>query len=295
MKYNLFYSWQTDLDNKTNKGFILSCLNKAIKRIETELSISIYIDQATRDEKGAIHIVQTIENKIRQADIFVGDISIINNGSKKYRKTSNPNVLYELGFASENVEWPNIICIINEAFGSFNKLPFDIGYRRGVSYYLSNENSRIQKNKKIASDKLTNDLYFALKNIEFREPKLRLKELIENLDNTEWEAYNLINGKVEDGPKRGFIKIKHINNNIFSFSFDSYQLGQRYEKGDWTARIFINQETLCTADIAFVSTVDFGFKKLILPDDRMYNHLFLLGVNYQNEGYGKQILIKQEK
>ena len=65
--------------------------------------------------------------------------------------------------------------------------------------------------------------------------------------------------------------------------------------GDWSARIFINQETLSTADITYVLKVDFGFKKIILPDDRKYEHIYLIGLNYQNEGYRKQVFIKKQR
>jgi hypothetical protein len=290
MEYHLFYSWQSDLENKTNRGFILTCIENAVKKIEKERNIKIFIDQATRDEKGAVHIAQTIENKIRQSDIFIGDISIINNKSK-FRKTCNPNVIYELGLASEVVDWSSIICVLNTAHGDFSKLPFDIGYRKSISYSLNNNSSDKPNQKQTLTDKI----YRELISIEFDTPKLRLKELVENLSDTEWEVFNHSGGQIDKSEVKGIVKIKHVYHNIFRFSFESHEGNNRFENGDWSARIFINQETLSTADIAYVSKVDFGFKKIILPDDRKYEHIYLIGVNYQNEGYGKQVFIKKEK
>ena len=39
MKRTIFYSWQSDLSNSTNRGFIEECIEKAIKEIKNRLDI----------------------------------------------------------------------------------------------------------------------------------------------------------------------------------------------------------------------------------------------------------------
>ena len=127
MEYHIFYSWQSDLDERGIKqtAHIRNALNQSKKEIESKSDLNLFIDEATRETVGAINIVDSIQKKIRDCDVFVADVSIINKRSK-FRKCSNPNVLFELGLACESVSWNNIILIINEHFGGFDDLPFDI-------------------------------------------------------------------------------------------------------------------------------------------------------------------------
>ena len=104
MNNTIFYSWQSDLPNASNRGFIESCLKKACK-------------------------------KISKAKIFVADISIINSDYDG-RKCPNPNVLLELGYASRFFGWGKIFCFYNLDYGSFDDLPFDLKQRRPITYSL---------------------------------------------------------------------------------------------------------------------------------------------------------------
>lgn len=287
MVYNLFYSWQSDLDSKVTRYLIQDALKASIKKIEKENKVSIYLDQATRDEKGAVHIAKSTENKIQQCDIFLCDASIINNRSKN-RKTLNPNVMYELGVASETVKWENIVIVINEHYGKCENLPFDIKFRRNIKYSLS-PSSGAAKKKHVKTD-LRDQIYHALKTFEFGKPKLRLKEIVAHLGDSNWLAYNFIDGQIKTEEKKGEVHITHIFRNIFSLSFSSYEYGKRFPEGDWEARFFINQETLTTAELFFRSEVDFGFKRIALPLDRIYKEIFLHG----EHPYGKQVLLKDE-
>jgi hypothetical protein len=60
-------------------------------------------------------------------------VSIINS-SAKGRETPNPNVLLELGYAISQLGWDRILLVENTAFGSPERLPFDLRARRVVSY-----------------------------------------------------------------------------------------------------------------------------------------------------------------
>jgi hypothetical protein len=133
----IFYSWQSDSPPSTNRYFIEDCLDRAIKKLkkDVELKIEPTLDRDTKDVPGSPDIVDTINAKIRNSHIFVGDVSIINPGGPR-RPTPNPNVVIELGYALAYLGSEGIICIFNEAFGTVDDLPFDIRQKRLGSYHL---------------------------------------------------------------------------------------------------------------------------------------------------------------
>jgi len=140
MKNTIFYSWQSDLPNKTNRGFLESCLKnvlKELKKIEP-FSIEFTIDRDTKNESGTPDIMESIFNKIEKSKIFIADISIINSESTG-RKTPNPNVLIELGYAARSLGWGKVICLYNLDYGSIDDLPFDLRQRRPLTYSLKDE------------------------------------------------------------------------------------------------------------------------------------------------------------
>lgn len=153
MQCNVFYSWQTDLPNSTNRGFIQSALENAAKSIRDDESIKIepVIDRDTVGIPGAPDIADTILNKIDKSQIFVADVSIINHKNKA-RKTPNPNVLLELGYAMKTLGLDRIIMVMNTAYGSPELLPFDLRMRRVVTYEIKeNETEKAEQRKKLAS------------------------------------------------------------------------------------------------------------------------------------------------
>nr|WP_158699713.1 hypothetical protein [Alistipes sp. Marseille-P5061] len=79
MKLNIFYSWQSDLPNKTNRQFIKKCLDAAMKDIHANNKIisDWNIESDSRGEIGTPELASGIFSKIDQCDIFVADISII--------------------------------------------------------------------------------------------------------------------------------------------------------------------------------------------------------------------------
>lgn len=140
MKRTIFYSWQSDLPNNSNWTFIENCLSLATKELKAlEPSIIIDIDRATRDDTGSPDITESIFTKITNSSVFVADVSIV-NGSSDGRKTPNPNVLIELGYAARTLGWEKIICICNTDFGGLDNLPFDLRNRRVMPYSLKDKN-----------------------------------------------------------------------------------------------------------------------------------------------------------
>lgn len=126
----VFFSWQSDLDAKTNRYVIGDCLKNICKKHK------LSYDEATAGRCGSPDIARTIEEKIRNADIFVADVTIINTETTS-KPTPNPNVLFELGIAQAILGWDRIILVVNTAYAPIEKLPFDIDKHRALTYTLS--------------------------------------------------------------------------------------------------------------------------------------------------------------
>jgi hypothetical protein len=153
MQIKVFYSWQSDLPSASNRSFIQDALEKASKTIRDDESIEVepVIDRDTLGEPGSPDIALTIFRKIDDADIFVCDVSIINQG-KKRRLTPNPNVLVELGYAIKTLGYNRIILVMNAAYGTPDQLPFDLKRNRVVSFSISKEIiDRTLEKKKLVS------------------------------------------------------------------------------------------------------------------------------------------------
>lgn len=116
----LFYSWQSDIPENT------AIMRKVLQKICKELNIEYTED--TRDEAGGDLIIDVILKKIDNSTIFLGDLTIVGqdmNGDP----LSNSNVCYELGYAEARLGRKNLIYVFNEEFGSYKRLPFDLGQR----------------------------------------------------------------------------------------------------------------------------------------------------------------------
>jgi predicted nucleotide-binding protein len=78
--------------------------------------------------------------------MFISDISTINKTDiKSDRKTPNPNVMYELGYAVARLGWEKIILILSEEYGTINDIPFDIRQHAITCYILSDLQKEKQK------------------------------------------------------------------------------------------------------------------------------------------------------
>lgn len=65
----------------------------------------------------------------------MADVTII-NGDYAGRKTPNPNVMIELGYAIKLSDWERIILLYDKDFDKIEELPFDINHRRITSFTL---------------------------------------------------------------------------------------------------------------------------------------------------------------
>lgn len=163
MKKNIFYSWQSDLPNNTNRGFIEDCIKLALKEIAVEnIHLDVAIDRDTQGESGTPDIANSIFNKIDKSSIFIADISFINSNSSN-RMCPNPNVLIELGYAAKTIGWNNIICLFNTEFGEIEELPFDLRFRRPLAYKVENKKNKT-KDRKLFAERIKNAIQGIIKN-----------------------------------------------------------------------------------------------------------------------------------
>ncbi|MCC6994348.1 MAG: hypothetical protein IT370_06935 [Deltaproteobacteria bacterium] len=133
----VFYSWQSDRPNSTNRGFIEDAIERAIKDLKKGgVELDVVIDRDTADKPGSPDIRAAIFDKIDKCSVFIADISLINDQGMGGRLTSNPNVLVETGYAACRLGWELVILVTNEAFGPAESLPFDLRPRRAVRYTL---------------------------------------------------------------------------------------------------------------------------------------------------------------
>lgn len=217
----VFYCWQSDLAHDKNKNYIKYILEKVKSEILEEMSINIIIDEATRDLLGSDKISHAILKKIQDSDIFICDVSIINNGGLNIRPVPNPNVLFELGCAVSFLNWERIIMVFNEAFGSLQSLPFDLEKHRTTLYnsnYLNLDRERIFINSiknKIIAIWNQNPIKGYL-SPEIKEIKIKYEKDIQNINKfLESFLIFLIDQHVENAPRE-------INTNIYLF-FEEFE------------------------------------------------------------------------
>jgi len=141
----VFYSWQAQLPNKTNRGLIKDSLGKAIKEINKDVSIEsrVSMDSDTSNTPGSPDIINTILEKIDLSSVFIADVSFIKD------KQPNSNVMFELGYAMKALGDNKIIMIFNENFGDKKYLPFDLGFKRQIIYSCSKDSNIPEQRKQL--------------------------------------------------------------------------------------------------------------------------------------------------
>lgn len=182
-----FYSWQSDTPSSANRRAILTSLRTALAQLEKEFEISLTtrIDSDARGEIGSASIVDSLFSHIDACDVFIADITNISPIDRKQRRTPNPNVLIELGYAASRIGWKRIICILNTHFGPAEDMPFDIRHRRVLTYHLTPESPK----RAIVSD-LTSELRSAIRPI-FVKHLNAYEEIATNDETMSISAWNL--------------------------------------------------------------------------------------------------------
>lgn len=143
----VFYSWQSDLPDLSNRQLIRAQLRVAVSKVEEKNPGLLFeIDEATRGLPGSPHIPTAITDKIRASDFFVCDVSTINSDDGvESRRFPNPNVVFELGYAVATLGWGRIVMLVNTQYGGMSNLPFDFDRHRATPYKATDPPSKSDK------------------------------------------------------------------------------------------------------------------------------------------------------
>lgn len=179
MKIKIFYSWQTTTNTKYNKNFILTCIEKAVKKVKLKpelKDVEFVILEGVAGEPGSPQVASKIaDERIPTSDIFISDLSVVNQISNfqkivrkvvgdKFKPFQNNNVIYEHGVAYNAIGLEKMIGVLNTTYGSPNEnpdnIPFDLKHIRFPIEYQYSEKT---KNKDDVQKKLVDDLASAIK------------------------------------------------------------------------------------------------------------------------------------
>jgi hypothetical protein len=276
MKKTIFYSWQSDLPNNTNRGFIEEALKKAIKHlVKEDVHLEVAIDRDIKDSTGSPDIAKTLFEKIDRCQVFVADITFIN---KRGKRMPNPNVLLELGYAAKCVGWENIICLFNKANGKPEELPFDLRFRSPLQYSVTAEGPKAPE-RNLLAESLQKSLQVILdkqhsKDIIYNNIKVQVDHHLMTIANN---AYKLFYGY------KGFIN-PHDLFELLELSGD--QLANLFKEKKFLGfQLFRDTDKLQTSFQAiidnpiFAKHIDDGKVASLLT---LINSLYLLNENIKN-------------
>lgn len=239
MKRIVFYSWQSDLDAKFNRNLIEDALERALKAIKKDEATKIepVLDRDTSGVGGSPAITDTIFGKIAAADVFVADVSVINADSKE-RKTPNPNVLLELGYAVSQLGWDRILLIQNTAYGEPEALPFDLRGRRVIAYSSAGTTEKGEL-RALLQGRLEAALKSALSDSTTMQVHAGLHVPLW------WGTWNIQSGYAGHG---GQLVIREVGSSGFTFEIDVWN-GAHMGRINGTARIV-------SPDLAYARVLD---------------------------------------
>ena len=218
---NIFWSWQSDTPAAEGRNFVKTSLVAALAQLADELEWSeaerAELDHDTKDVPGLAPIADTIFEKIDNAAFFVADITST-GATPDGKKTPNPNVLIELGYALKALGPQRIILVANGA-GGFRPedLPFDLRHRRGpITYEVALDSDKVTKEK--AMKNLVNSLASALRlNLQSIGPRIgaepvRHPSLPENralwFDHSQpIGLHDNVKGMLREGPALAYLRV----------------------------------------------------------------------------------------
>lgn len=155
MPCTVFYSWQSDTEQRVNRYFLKDCLSDALVVLadgdnldEVTRGGELHLDHDTNGVYGDVDVLATIFEKITACDIFVADITIVAKTADG-KQCPNPNVLLELGYAIEAAGPERTIKVMNEHYGAAKAgLPFDMAHKRfPLCYTLAPDAGKAEKAK----------------------------------------------------------------------------------------------------------------------------------------------------
>lgn len=142
MPHHIFYSWQSDTDNRIGRGFIQWALDRAIRAVNADADVDpadrdVRADRDTAGVPGMPPLADTIFDKIDRSVAFLSDLTHVATRANGER-SPNPNVLLEHGWALKSKGWRSLIGVMNTAMGHPDEhpLPFDLRhFKRPIFYH----------------------------------------------------------------------------------------------------------------------------------------------------------------
>tara|TARA_R110000744_G_scaffold12647_3_gene37484 strand:- start:4826 stop:6541 length:1716 start_codon:yes stop_codon:yes gene_type:complete len=192
MAYKVFFAYQTDTDDKFNKGFIHQAGLNAIQKLKDE-GFDIEFDYGFNKTSGNPILINEMLKKNDEADLVLVDLTFTSSKSgfgvpkinlfghtiQKYKIeedkfSPNPNVLLETGYAWSGKGQYRTLTVMNTAFGVRSELPVDLkSFRWPIDYHLNEAN---YKDRKSVRKSLTEDLYKAFKNSLIAEASYQIEK-----------------------------------------------------------------------------------------------------------------------
>lgn len=163
MQNTVFYAWQSDLPNRTNRQLIRDALDDAIKSLNAEMHVNeaVRVDQDTAGVPGNPTVAEVIFSKIDECRAFVADITTITPADAK-RRSPNPNVLIEYGRATVQPGDDCVVTVFNDAYGNWEAdRPFDMKHKRKPRLYTLAEHHTSEQRRE-ARDMLSRQFVGAL-------------------------------------------------------------------------------------------------------------------------------------
>jgi hypothetical protein len=164
----IFYSWQSDTENRIGRGFIQWALDRAIKALNADADVDpadrdLRADRDTINVSGMPPLADTIFGKIDRAVAFLSDLTHVATRTKG-QLSPNPNVLLEHGWALKSRGWGRMIGVMNTAMGhpDDHPLPFDLThFKRPILFHCPADAS--DEDRQAARLGLQEDLESALR------------------------------------------------------------------------------------------------------------------------------------
>jgi len=146
MDITVFYAWQDDRPGKYSRYLIRDAAKDACRRISEHPAndYTVALDEATLGVPGMCDIPNTILEKIQACHVFLADLTFVGRTDAvdegDVQLISNPNVLFEFGYAVHAKGFDRILGVMNVAYGEPERQMFDVKRRWAVTYSLA-ENS----------------------------------------------------------------------------------------------------------------------------------------------------------
>lgn len=202
MKYKVFFAFQMDIDDKFGKGFIQSAIEITTQKIKKD-GIELILDYGFKNVPGTTVLIDEMLKKSRESDMVLVDLTFTSSKNrffgKKYsflkkeihisdqavdKKSPNPNVLLETGYAWAQKGHYRTLVVMNEAFGLTSELPVDLeGFRWGITYNLNEKNN---SQRKTIKEQLAIDFYKAFKDAIKSEMSYQIEKWLPLMIHSHW-------------------------------------------------------------------------------------------------------------